>query len=70
MNGSSIMCIACEREIIGNDCACDATEALRELVELKRMKDADSAPAEYERRKLIAWRDAFRVFGYVGDPKP
>lgn len=69
MNGPRIMCIACEREIIGNDCACDATEALRELVELKRMKDAGSAPAEYERRKLAAWREAFRTCGVVEEPK-
>lgn len=65
-----MMCIACERAILEGDCACDANEALRELVELKRMKDAGATPAEYERRKVSAWRTAFRVFGYVGDPKP
>lgn len=70
MNGPRLMCLSCERELIGNDCSCDATEALRELVELKRMRDAGTAPAEYERRKLSAWRTAFRVFGYVGDPRP
>ena len=47
-----------------------AGDALRELVELKRMKDSGATPAEYERRKLQAWREAFRVCGVVGDPKP
>jgi hypothetical protein len=51
-------------------CFCGAQEALAELVELKRMKDTGTAPAEYERRKLIAWREAFRVCGVIEEPKP
>lgn len=70
INGPRILCMSCERNILEDECACDATAALRELVDLKRMKDAGSTAAEYERRKLNAWRTAFRVFGYVGDPKP
>jgi hypothetical protein len=50
-------------------CFCGAQDALAELVELKRMKDSGSAPVEYERRKLAAWREAFRVCGVVEDPK-
>lgn len=45
-------------------------DALRELVELKRMKDAGVTSAEYERRKHLAWQNAFRVCGLVEDPKP
>ena len=47
-----------------------AGDALRELVELKRMKDNGATPAEYERRKLLAWREAFRVCDVIGEPKP
>lgn len=47
-----------------------AGDALRELVELKQMKDAGTTPVEYERRKLLAWREAFRVIGAIGEPKP
>ena len=47
-----------------------AGDALRELVELKRMKDTGTMPAEYERRKLIAWRQAFAAVGAIGEPKP
>ena len=62
------ICAACNAEIY---IECDAIEdALRELVELKRMKDAGNVTAEYERRKLIAWREAFRALGIPGDPKP
>lgn len=46
-----------------------AEEVLAELVELKRMKDSGSCLAEYERRKLIAWRNAFRLLGIHDDPK-
>ena len=52
------------------ECFCGAQDALAELVELKRMKDAGTTPTEYERRKLIAWREAFRVCGVIGEPKP
>lgn len=52
------------------ECFCGAQEALKELVELKRMKDSGTTPAEYERRKLQAWREAFRVCGVIGEPKP
>lgn len=52
------------------ECFCGAQDALAELVELKRMKDAGTTPAEYERRKLLAWREAFRVCGVIGEPKP
>ena len=45
-------------------------DALRELVELKRMKDATGPTDEYRRRHLIAWRNAFRALDIVGDPKP
>jgi hypothetical protein len=71
MNMPKVMCIACEKEILGRDepCDCDAAESLRELVELKRMKDAGGGP-DYERRKAIAWRNAFRVCGVVEVPKP
>lgn len=51
-------------------CFCGAQDALAELVELKRMKDLGTTPAEYERRKLIAWQTAFRVCGVVSEPKP
>lgn len=44
-------------------------DALRELVELKRMKDSGQVTPEYERRKLIAWRNAFEVLDVMGDPK-
>jgi hypothetical protein len=47
-----------------------AGDALRELVELKRMKDAGAVSSEYERRKLIAWREAFRACGVVEEPRP
>ncbi len=52
------------------DCFCNAQEALAELVELKRMKDSMGATPEYERRKLLAWREAFRVCGVIEEPKP
>jgi hypothetical protein len=72
MNGPRIMCIACGIHVGGDldVCVCSAHEALAELVELKRMKDAGTQPAEYERRKLIAWQEAFRVCGVIGEPKP
>lgn len=45
-------------------------DALAELVELKRIKDAGGPfPPEYERRKLLAWQTAFRVCGVIGEPK-
>lgn len=47
-----------------------AGDALRELVELKRMRDTTGATPEYERRKALAWREAFRVCGVLEDPKP
>jgi hypothetical protein len=52
------------------ECFCGAQEALAELVELKRMKDADGSTPEYERRKRIAWEVAFKVCGVIGTPKP
>ncbi len=64
-----IFCVSCTREITDDHGECAATDALRELVELKRMKDAGTTPAEYERRKAIAWREAFRVCGVIGEPK-
>lgn len=45
-------------------------ECLEELVELKRLKDSLGATAEYERRKLAAWRCAFRACGRHEEPKP
>jgi len=53
----------------GCDGTCDATEILRELVELKRMKDTTGASEEYRRRKALAWRRAFVHFNAPGDPK-
>jgi hypothetical protein len=58
-----------EENVCGN-CFCGAQEALAELVELKRMKDADGSTPEYERRKRIAWEVAFKVCGVIGTPKP
>ena len=52
------------------DCFCGAQAALFELVELKRMKDAGGAAPEYEHRKALAWREAFRICGVIGEPKP
>jgi hypothetical protein len=54
---------------IALQCFCGAQEALAALVELKRMKDAGGGP-DYERRKHAAWREAFRVCGVIGEPKP
>jgi len=51
-------------------CFCGAQAALFELVELKRMKDSGTTPAEYERRKHAAWQEAFRICGVIGEPKP
>lgn len=72
MNGPRVMCVACEKEILGvdNRCACDASEALRELVELKRIKDLQGETLEYRRRKILAWQTAFRLCGVIADPKP
>ena len=74
MNGPRIMCIGCgdaidpfdDKYVLGGE----PLAALEELVELKRMKDLGTQPAEYERRKLLAWREAFRVCGVIGEPKP
>jgi hypothetical protein len=55
---------------IALECFCGAQEALAELVELKRMKDADGATPEYERRKQLAWEAAFKICGVIGAPKP
>lgn len=44
--------------------------ALQELVDLKRMKDAGLVTPEYERRKLLAWREAYRILGFADEPKP
>lgn len=52
------------------DCFCGAQDALAVLVELKRLRDSGTAPAEYERRKLAAWTEAFRVCGIIEAPKP
>jgi hypothetical protein len=72
MNGPRVMCIACGIEVGGDMdvCVCKASEALHELVELKRMKDGGTTPAEYERRKHLAWKSAFRVCNVIEDPKP
>lgn len=63
-------CHAAAPHIGDVECFCGAQDALAQLVELKRMKDAGGATPEYERQKLIAWREAFRVCGVVGEPKP
>jgi hypothetical protein len=55
---------------IALECFCGSQAALFELVELKRMKDAGGASPEYERRKAIAWREAFKIAGILEDPKP
>lgn len=62
-------CPACGVPVVTmND---QATQVLEELVELKRMKDAGTAePADYRHRKVIAWRNAFRLFGIHEEPKP
>jgi hypothetical protein len=73
MNGPRVLCIGCGVHIGADDEYASngpAFDALAELVELKRMKDAGTTPAEYERRKLIAWQEAFRVCGVIGEPKP
>lgn len=68
------VCQNCYGPLIGGavsvDCFCGAQDALAELVELKRMKDAGTEPAEYERRKHLAWQEAFRVCNVIGVPKP
>jgi hypothetical protein len=74
MNGPHVMCISCGSAIDPFDdkyvLGAEPLAALHELVELKRMKDSGATPAEYERRKLQAWRTAFRVCDVVGDPRP
>lgn len=65
-----VICPKCNHSFSENHLDHEAGDALRELVELKRMKDAGNVTAEYERRKLIAWREAFAAVGVVGDPKP
>ena len=45
-------------------------QCLEELVELKLLKDSMGATPEYERRKLIAWRNAFRACYRHEEPKP
>jgi hypothetical protein len=52
------------------DCFCGAQDVLEELVELKRLKDTSGDSPEYQRRKLLAWREAFRVCGIIEEPKP
>lgn len=63
------ICPACNAEVYLSDFE-KFEDALRELVELKRMKDAGGATDEYRRRKLIAWRNAFRALDIIGDPRP
>jgi hypothetical protein len=73
---AALVCRECHSILSGGEfgialqCFCGAQEALAELVELKRMKDLGTTPAEYERRKLLAWQTAFRVCGVIGEPKP
>jgi hypothetical protein len=73
MNGPRVLCIACAKHIGPDDEYTSngpAFAVLEQLVELKRMKDTGGATPEYERQKAIAWREAFRVCGVVGEPKP
>lgn len=73
---AALVCRECHSILSGGEfgialqCFCGAQEALAELVELKRIKDAGGPfPPEYERRKLLAWQTAFRVCGVIGEPK-
>lgn len=45
-------------------------DCLQELVELKRLKDSMGITPEYERRKITAWRNAFRACDRHEEPKP
>jgi len=64
------ICPSCHEEVYLLDFD-NVEDALRELVELKRLKDAGAADdAEYRRRSLIAWRNAFRALDIVGTPRP
>lgn len=70
------VCAQCYSMLSGGEtglalsCFCGAQDALAELVELKRIKDAGGPfPPEYERRKLLAWQAAFRVCHVIGEPK-
>lgn len=65
-----VYCPHCHKSHYNSELDNEAGDVLRELVELKRMKDASTEPAEYERRKLLAWQEAFRVCGVIGEPKP
>lgn len=62
-------CPACQAEF-DSETDDHVEDALRELVELKRMKDASGPTDEYKRRRLIAWRNAFRALDIIGDPRP
>jgi dCMP deaminase len=48
----------------------DIFGTLRELVELKRMKERDGPTEEYTRRKQVAWRMAYGLCGLMEEPKP
>lgn len=74
---AELVCKECHSILSGGEfgialaCFCGAQEALAELVDLKRLKDAGAIPLEqYERRKLQAWREAFRICHVVAEPKP
>jgi hypothetical protein len=43
-------------------------QALRELVDLKALKDAQGKTPEYERRQPKAWAAARKVLGLPGEP--
>lgn len=69
MKTDEATCNACGAPVVTMDD--QATQVLEELVELKRAKDAGTAePTDYQRRKIIAWRNAFRLFGIHEEPKP